>query len=100
VSIRITRRTRRVLDCLSRGPATVQEITEATALGFQTVLNILGSLADNGMTSADGRAWKITPEGVVARTQAVEAVKAAHVASWPGPRPRGPRPPYTRRTGR
>lgn len=97
MSVRVTRKVRRVLDLLARQGATVREISDGTNISLPTLWPLLDRMADSGWIAVDGRTYSLTEAGRTARKQAQEDAKRQRVANWPDARPRGPRPPYMRR---
>lgn len=95
MSVRITRKAKRVLDHLSRGASPASEIRNETNINFATLWPILDRLIDEGLVTVEGRLYSLTSRGRTARREAEEAVETARQAppQVPGPRPR-PRRPY------
>jgi hypothetical protein len=98
MSVRVTRKTRRVVDWLSRGPATIRDISENTNIKFPALWPIMDRLTVAGwIVCKSTQEYVLTEDGRAGRKQAIADEKQAHVQSWPEPRIRGPRPPWTQR---
>lgn len=101
MSVRVTRKVRRVLDHLAaRGPGTLHEVAAATNINWPVLQPILFKLEDEGwVTVSDGHKWAITPVGRAGRDDAAASVHRPPEPPRPEvrPRPRGPRPPYKQR---
>lgn len=111
MSVRVTRKIRRVLDRLAvQGPGTLHEIAADTNINWPVLQPILFKLEDEEwVTVSDSHQWKITELGRTQRKADTSAVQAARENTprtrlkrpdgtyMDDPRRRGPRPPYTQR---
>jgi hypothetical protein len=102
VSLRVTRKIRRVLDHLAaQGPDNASGIALGTSISLPALWPVLDRLADAGWIKVAGdRQWSVTALGLDEREAAIRALQAARDATPPPPRPlaRVPRPrtPYGR----
>lgn len=96
MSVRVTRKTRRVIDRLAKSPATIREISEVTNIKFPALWPIMDRLTIAGwIICKSTQEYVLTEDGRAGRDQAIADEKQAHVNPWPEPRVRGPRPPWT-----
>ncbi len=96
MSVRVTRKVRRVIDRLARGPATVADISDNTNIKFQALWPIIDRLLMDGwIVVKSTQEYVLTECGRAGREQAIKDEKQAQIQSWPDARPRGPRPPWT-----
>jgi len=102
VSLRVTRKVRRVLDHLAaNGPGCADQISAATGISLPALWPIIDRMSDAGWVGlGTDRRWSVTATGLDELADAVKAVQAAREATPPPPRPlpRVPRPrtPYGR----
>jgi hypothetical protein len=87
VSVRVTKKVRRVLDRLAKSAATAREISTDTNINFPALWPVIDKLESNGWVQDTGKAYKITQ---AARDGIRLADQASMTNSKPGPRP-GPR---------
>lgn len=101
MSVRVTRKIRRVLEALAVGEYTVAGLVGATKISPPHLWPIIDRLHDNGWIEPTGHdTFKITDIGRAGLKADTEAVETARQDTPPAPRPRSvpaPRPPYTQR---
>lgn len=100
MSVRVTRKTRRVIDRLAISPATIREISEAVNIKFPALWPIMDRLTVAGwIICKPTQEYVLTEDGRAGREQAIADEKQTYVTPGPDPkdipRLRGPRPPWT-----
>lgn len=83
MSVRVTRKIRRVLDTLARGEATAKEISERTNINFPGIWDVITKLESEGWVKDTGETFVITQTGRDGLRAEDEKVMAH---SRPGPR--------------
>lgn len=85
MSVRVTKKVRRVVERLSRGGATVKEISEDTNINFPVLWPVIDKLEANGWIKDTGQTYELTQ---FARDGIRAADEQSMASSRPGPRMR------------
>lgn len=100
MSVRITRKHRRVIDALARESLAIGPLSAATNISVIHLWPIIDRLEADGWVTTDGAVWSLTDKGREGHQKVKEDLKEAHRQSWPDARPRGPKPPWARKDWR
>lgn len=96
MTIRVTRKIRRVLERLVKSPATATEISSDTNISFPALYPMLDRLADAGWITVGDLAYSITSAGHAGLIAVEPPVKIPEPPrpKQPYPGRMAPRPPY------
>jgi hypothetical protein len=100
MSVRVTKKVRRVIDRLAVSPATPRQISEATNIKFPALWPIIDRLLMEGWIIVKStQEYVLTEDGRAGLKQVIaDEARVPHPSTVPPvARPRPPRPPYTQR---